>query len=49
MISEKANELVAAYGEACHAFVWFRPHSLRDMLRAENALVEFIATLEAAK
>lgn len=35
---EKANELVAAYGEACKAFAWFRPHSLRDMQRAENAL-----------
>ncbi len=44
---EKANELVAAYGEACKAFAWFRPYSLRDMVRAENALVGFIAALEA--
>lgn len=47
MISEIGNELVAAYGEACKAFPWFKPLSLRDMVRAENALVGFIAALEA--
>lgn len=44
---EKANELVSAYGEACRLFALFVPHYLRDMQRAENALVGFISALEA--
>lgn len=48
MISEIGNDLVTTYGEACKAFAWFGPLSLRDMVRAENALVGFIAALESA-
>ncbi len=46
MLSEIGNDLVTTYGEACKAFAWFGPLSLRDMVRAENALVGFIAALE---